>query len=66
MLAQILSIISIGVLVYIMCLALDKKLIGYLVALVTVITVVGMVAEAVAPIVRDLQDKKATIEKYIK
>lgn len=65
MLAQVMTVTAIGVLIYIMCLALDKKLVGYLVALVAVFTIVSLVAETVAPTVRDWQQKKVKMEKFL-
>lgn len=65
MLAQIMAITAIAVLVWIICLALDKKLVGYLVVLVAVFTIVSMVAEKIAPTVHSWQDKKAKVERFI-
>lgn len=65
MLAQLLLIISIGVLVYVICIALDQKLVGYLVVLLAFLTAVSLIAQEVTPIIKDMQEKKQKVEKFI-
>ncbi|MDA8212132.1 MAG: hypothetical protein M0021_09685 [Clostridia bacterium] len=65
MLAELMAIATLAVLIYVICLVLDKKLVGYLVILLATITAVNLIAKELSPVIQDLEQKKARVEKWI-